>query len=216
MNSLRLVLALVIGCCLLRPEPLAAQTAVAQTAAAPPFEMDRQYSADLTIITKDGLTIQSKTYVDGDKMRGEMSMNGMEMATIVRKDKLKIYQVMDAQKMAMEMDYDPAKFMKGRTAAAFGPIGKFELVGPDTIDGVSYTKYKVASDVTKETFYFWLDMTHKVPVQMAAADNSFTVKWKNYKAGPQDAALFEVPAGYQIMAMPDMPGMSGSPGGDGP
>ncbi len=56
MNSLRLVLALVAGCCLLRPEPLAAQAAA--TTAPAPFEMDKQYSADLTIVTKDGMTIQ--------------------------------------------------------------------------------------------------------------------------------------------------------------
>jgi len=215
MNSLRLVLIFVAGCCLLHPEPLAAQ---ASAAGAPPFEMDKAYSADLTIITKDGITLQSKTYVDGDKMRGQVSMNGMDMSTIVRKDKQKIYTVMDAQKMAMAMDYDPAKFMKGKTAAAFGPIGTFELIGPDTVDGATATKYKVTSDKTKDVYFFWLDMARKIPVQMAAADNSFTVKWKNYKPGPQNAALFEVPAGYQVMAMPNMPGMpgaGGAPGGDG-
>jgi hypothetical protein len=212
MNSLSLVLALMAGCCLLRPEPLAAQV---PAAGAPPFEMDKRYSADLTIITKDGMTIQSKTYVDGDKMRGQMSMNGMDMATIVRKDKQKIYQVMDAQKMSMEMDYDPAKFMQGKTAAAFGPTGTFQLVGPETVDGVASTKYKVTSDKTKDVFFFWLDLAHKVPVQMASENGSFTVKWKNYKSGPQDAALFEVPAGYQVMAMPAMPGMPGAMGGDG-
>jgi len=213
MNSLRLIVALVIGCgCWLHPEPLAAQAAVAGV---PPFEMDKQYSADLTITTKDGMNIQSKTSVDGDKMRGQMSLNGMDMSTIVRKDKLKIYQVMDAQKIAMEMDYDPAKFMKGKTAAAFGPLGQFELIGPETVDGVPTTKYKVTSDTTKDVFFFWLDTTHKVPVEMASADSSFTVKWKNYKAGPQDASLFEVPSGYQIMPMPDMRGLLGGAGGSG-
>ena len=74
MNFPRLLFAVVLGCCWLRPEPLAAQAA-----GAPPFEMDKEYSADLTIIAKEGITIQSKTYVDGDKMRGQMSMNGMDM-----------------------------------------------------------------------------------------------------------------------------------------
>ncbi len=199
MNPSRLVFAVVAGCCLLRPEPLAAQAGV------PPFAMEKQYSADLTITTKDGTAIQSKTYVDGDKMRSEMAMNGMEMATIIRKDKRKIYHVMVSQKMIMEMDYDPDKF-KGRTAASFGPEGKFELVGPEAVDGVACTKYKVTSDKTKQVFYFWLDVARKVPVQMAAADGSFTAKWKNYKPGPQDASLFEPPAGYQVMPMPNIPG----------
>ena len=200
MNPSRLVFVLVAGCGLLRPASLSGQQV------APPFTMDKQYSADLTITMKQGMTIQAKSYLDGDKMRSEMSMNGMDMATIVRKDKQKIYQVMAAQKMAMEMDYDPAKFMKGRTAAAFGPEGTFELIGPETVDGVATTKYKVTSDKTKQVFYFWLDVARKVPVQMAAADGSLTVKWTNFTAGPQDASLFEVPAGYQVMSMPGMPG----------
>jgi hypothetical protein len=115
---------------------------------------------------------------------------------------------MNAQKMVMEMPYDPDKF-QGRTAASFGPEGTFELVGPDTIDGVSCTKYKVTSDKTKQVFYFWLDVARKVPVQMAAADGSLTVKWKNFTVGPPDASLFEVPEGYQVMAMPGMPGGEG-------
>jgi hypothetical protein len=41
---------------------------------------------------------------------------------------------------------------------------------------------------------------------MATADGSLTVKWTNFTAGPQDASLFEVPAGYQVMSMPGMPG----------
>jgi len=210
MNPSRLAFAIVAGCWLLYPASLPAQEV------APPFAMDKPYSADMTITTKQGMTIQAKAYLDGDKMRSDMSMNGMDMATIIRKDKQKIYQVMVSQKMVMEMDYDPAKFMKGRTAAAFGPEGKFEVIGPDTIDGVACTKYKVISDKTKQVFYFWLDLARKVPVQMAAADDSFTVKWKNYKVGPQDAALFEVPADYQVLPMPSLPGATEAPDSPSP
>jgi outer membrane lipoprotein-sorting protein len=195
MNPFRLVLVIVAGCCLLRPASLPADDV------APPFEMEKHYSADLVITTKEGMAIQSKTYVDGDKMRSDVTMNGVAMAIIVRKDKRKIYQVMEDQKMVMEMPYDPDKF-QGRTAASFGPEGTFVLVGPDTVDGVACTKYKVTSDKTKQVFFFWLDVDRKVPVQMATADGSLTVKWTNFTAGPQDASLFEVPEGYQVMTMP--------------
>ena len=65
--------------------------------------MDKHYSADLSIAVKDGPSVESKTYVDGDKMRSDVAMNGMAMEIIVRKDTKKIYQIMVAQKMAMEM-----------------------------------------------------------------------------------------------------------------
>ena len=205
MTRFHLILALVFGSCWLTSAPSRAQDAQ------PPFAMAKQYSAALTITTKGGLNISSQANVDGDKMRSEMEMNGMKMATIIRKDKLKIYEVMPAQKMVLQMDYDESKF-KGQVAAAFGTEGKFELVGPEVVDGVASSKYKVTSDKTHQVFFFWLDMVNKAPVKMEAEDKSFSVEWKSYKPGPQSPDLFEIPAGYQVMDMPSMPGM---PGGGG-
>jgi hypothetical protein len=207
MNPSRLVFAIVAGCCLLHSAPLSAQ----QTVPPPPYVMDKQYSSDLMITTKNNMTIPSKTFVDGDKIRNDISMNGMAMTLIVRKDQQKIYQVLDAQKMVMEMAYDPAKFQE-RTGASLGPEGKFDLIGPDTVDGVACTEYKVTSEKGK-VFNFWLDATRKVPVEMKAADSSFVVKWTNFKVGPQDPALFEVPKGYQVMNMPGAPASPGASAG---
>ena len=116
MNFFRFFLVIVAVGGLLRPAPLTADDTAA------PFAMEKHYRADLAITTKEGMAIQSKTYVDGDKMRSDVTMNGVAMAIIVRKDQQKIYQVMDAQKMVVEMPYDPSKF-GGRTAASFGPRG---------------------------------------------------------------------------------------------
>ncbi len=210
MTRFHLLLVLAFVCGWLSPASLPAQEV------RPPFTMNKQYSADMTIVTKNGMTLETKSYIDGDKMRSEMEMNGIKMATIIRRDKSKIYQLMPSQKMVLEMDYDESKF-KGQSAAAFGTDGKYELVGPDLADGVNCTKYKVTSDKNHQVFFFWLDTANQVPLKMEAQDNSFTVKWKNFKAGPQSPDLFELPAGYQVMPMPAMPGMPsgmGSGGGD--
>jgi outer membrane lipoprotein-sorting protein len=199
MNCLRLLFALAAIGCLLHPAPLAAVEA--------PFIMNQPSSADLTVMTKGGMTIEAKIYLDGDKMRSEMSMNGMDTVTIVRKDTGKIYEVLGAQKTTMEMEYDPNKFKEYSAAvASFGQGAKFELIGPATIGGVACTEYRVSSDTSKKVFDFWLDLTRKVPVKMAAEDGSFTVEWKDYQAGPQSAALFEPPSGYQVIPMLGMPG----------
>jgi hypothetical protein len=220
MTSPRLVLALVAGCCLLRPAPLTADTPAAPVAppapsvtAAPPFAMEKQYSADVEVVMKSGMTVESKTFVEGDKMRSNVSMNGMSMAIIVRKDQKKIYQIMEAQKMIMESPLDPTKIPGG--AGAFGPEGKFDLLGNETVAGVPCVKYKVTPDNSKQVYLLWYDEAHKVPVEMASADGALTVKWKNFVPGPQAAALFEPPAGYQVMEMPQGMGMPGSGGGMG-
>jgi len=202
MNSSRLFLFVVAGCCLLRPAPLAAQQA------APPFAMDKQYSADMVIATGAGQNMTQKIYSDSGKVRTEMSMHDMQMVMIVRPDLQKIYQVIVAQKMVMEIPYDPNKF-KSQMAAASGPQGKFELIGPDTAEGVACTKYKVTSDKENKVFFIWVDTAAKAPVKMVAEDNSITILWKNYKAGPQDPALFEPPADYKVMTMPGAPGGAG-------
>lgn len=166
------------------------------------------------IMMKDGTTFRGKTYIDGDRMRSEMTESGVDTVTIVRKDQQKIYIVLASQKMVMEMPYDPDKF-SGKSAASFGPEGKFELIGPESTDGVPCMKYKVTSEKNNQVFYFWLDLAQKVPLRMSAADNSFILKWRHYKVGPQDPSLFEPPANYQVIPMPSMPGMPDGQGGGG-
>lgn len=191
MNSSRLLPALLLGCCLLLTRPLHAQDS--------PFGPGKQFSADQTITTKEGKTITDKIYMDDGKVRTEMSMSGMQIISIIRPDLKKIYTVMDAQKMVMEMPYDAAKIMKNLPPTTGD--GKFETIGPDTVDGVACTKYKVTNKNGK-VFFMWNDAAKKTPVKMTSEDGTFVMLWKNYQAGPQPASLFEPPSGYQVMAMP--------------
>ena len=198
MNLSRLLLLLAVGC-LLHLLPATAQTV------SPPFAMDKQYSADVMIMMKDGTTLRGMTYIDGDKMRSEMTTSGVDSTTIIRKDEKKMYILVPSSKMAMEMPYDPDKVQK-QPGANFGPEGKFELIGPDKSDSIACNKYKVTSEKNGQVFFFWLDEAKKVPVRMEADDKSIVVKWRYYKVGPQEPSLFLVPTGYQTMQMPSMPG----------
>jgi len=204
MNLSRLVWPLLLVFWLLRPEPLAAQ-------APPPFIFPKQYSADMVIATKDGIAVTSKFATDSGKIRAEMEMRGMTVVSIVRPDLQKVYRLMVDRKLVMEMPYDPEQFKKVPLTA--GTDEKFAVIGPDTVDGVPCTKYQTTSAEGKVAF-LWVDVAKQVPVKMAAEDGSYSVQWKNYKAGPQDAALFEPPADYQKMGIPTMP--SGMPGAGAP
>jgi hypothetical protein len=205
MNPSRLFLLIVAGCWLLHSKSLFAQ----DLDFASPFGPTLQFSADVVIMTKDGTTMTQKMYCDTGKVRTEINEHGMQVISIERPDLKKIYSVMVAQKMVMEMPFDPSRF-KNQTAAASGQHGKYEPVGPDVVEGVACTKYRGMAAKDDKVFFFWVDAATKAPVKMASEDGSFTMLWKNYKAGPQDAALFEPPAGYQVVHMP------GAPGGAGP
>jgi hypothetical protein len=205
MKSFRLLLLFVVGCCFFPCEPAWAQ--VASSA----YTFPKQFSADEIATTKDGATITMKTFMDSGKIRTEINSNGMQMVSILRPDQQKMYSVMTAQKMVMVMPLDAAK-LKQMLPPGSGGDAKMETVGPDTVDGLAAIKYKITSDSGKVVF-LWVGVASQFPVQAAADDGSFTLVYKNFQTGPQDAALFEPPSGYQVMNMPSSPGAPPPAGG---
>ena len=213
MNLTRLALLVVTGCSLVLGPSLRAQ-------APAPWTPDKQFSAEQVITTKEGMTITSKIFVDNGNARSEMNAQGMNVVAIMLPAQKKMYSVMVAQKMVMEMPLNDAQ-VKKMAATTGGGDAKFELVGPDTVDGTPCTKYKMTVGADPKVFYWWINPATKAPVKMSADDGSFTLAWKNYQAGPQDASLFQPPAGYQVVQVPapggGMPDAGGAaPGGGAP
>ncbi len=204
MNPSRLVFLIVACCSLLLPNLASAD--------APPFTPDKQFSADQVITTKSGMTVTSKIYMNDGKARSKMNTQGMQVISIIRPDEKKMFMVMPSQKMVMAMNLDEKT--TAQINAASGDDGKFETVGPETMDGVACTKYKMTTKDNK-VFFWWVNTATKAPVKIAADDGSITLDWKNYKAGPQDPALFEPPKDYQTVDAPSIPGMPGAPAGAG-
>lgn len=205
MNFFRAMLALVLGSALLGTGALRAQET-------PPFDIQQPFSADVEITTKKGPTSQQHICCDNGKIRSEMTAHGMAITSIVRPDQQKIYAILASQKMVMEIPYNRESFKDEMALMNDGHL-KFELVSSDTVDGIACNKYRVTPDSGTKTYLFWLDAARKAPLKMAAEDGTFSLVWKSYQAGPQDAALFEVPAGYSIMNMPGKFKQSDSPAG---
>jgi hypothetical protein len=198
MKPLRLLLLFVAGCCLLLPKTASAQSAP------PGYTFPKQFSAEQVVTIKGGQTMTSKIYSDNGKVRNEISMNGMQNVSIIRPDQQKMYSIMVAQKMIMVMPLDPEKIKKMMPPGSGGDE-KVETVGPDTVDSVAATKYKITGNDGK-VFFFWVDAAKQLPIKMASDDGSFTIAWKNFQSGPQDPALFEPPSDYQVLNVPSMPG----------
>lgn len=195
-NTSRLLFAILAGCCLLRLESLAAQDAA-------PFVFAKQYSADVATTDKKGDALESKMYVDSGKLRAEANTNGTSrQILIIRHDQHKFYQVMVDRKMVMETPMDSERYKKAM--GPYSPENKFDWIGPETVDGVACTKYKGTYPGIyghAKVVFLWVDVAKQVPIKMLE-ENGTTI-FKNYKVGPQDALLFEPPAGYQIMPMPN-------------
>ena len=202
MNSIRPFCLIVLIGCVVDSAPLEAQSAAA-------FSFPKQYRTEMDIATKDGRAVVSNIYMDNGKSRTEVPMQGTELVYITRPDQMKMYQLMAQSKTAVEIPLDPAQYKQGLGATA--PDAKFEVAGPEKVGDVVYTKFKVTSNDGK-VWFLWADMALQVPLKVMSEDGSYVIVWKNFKAGPQDAALFEVPAGYQLMQKPAAGG-AGSSGG---
>ena len=184
--------------------------------AAPSPEVKVDYSADSTMETEGGMAMKSRVYHTVDKER--MEMGGSDgMATIIRKDKKLVWQLMGNMYMEMPMDASNASGMD-----AFDIVEQAE-VGPETINGLKTTKSKIVA-VKKDGSgkfggFFWITkegITVKMDKLSKEGEKKLrmTSELSNLKIEKQDPALFEIPAGYTKNDMGAMMGMEGMPNMD--
>jgi hypothetical protein len=198
-------------------DALQAQTNVAPTPAPTtpvPASFGKEFSADIIVTNDQGLNLKQHIFGSGDKIRSEGLGGALPMSVIIRPDQQKVYSIMDEEKMVTVMPFDPHK-MAAEMSLATGLNGKYETIGAGILDGIACTEYKYTSTDNK-VFDLWVDSARKIPLKMAAEDQSFTLLVKNYQAGPQDPSLFEIPEGYQVVQMPSLPNMPGMGAGASP
>ena len=173
--------------------------------AAPCFALE--LSADMVSKAGKGKESSSKVYMKENKFR--MEMKGANSYSIVRPDKNVMWMVTPGQKMYMEMKVDPKQNPKVEEKVK-GEISR-KLVGSETIDGHPTKKYEVTYKETnkEQKVYQWFATDIKFGIKTAAIDGSWSTEYRNIKMSNQPDSLFEVPAGYQKMNMPNVPGMGG-------
>ncbi len=164
-----------------------------------------EFSADTVMTYEGGEKITGKIYYKPDMFR--MDMKSMEdMTVITRIDKKVVWNIMPSEKMYMEMPLDLGK--KPKVEEKFeGEIERKE-VGRETVDGHPAIKYLITYKAgnRQDQVYQWFATDIDFPVKTAAVDGSWTQEFRNIRMGSQQQSLFEVPAGYQKMQMPHMPG----------
>ncbi len=145
---------------------------------------------------------QGKIFVKGDKVRQEFATAGGNTTVILRLDKKVMWMLMPGQKTYMEIPFDKEAFVKAMNLPE-DQVSK-KLLGTETINGYDTEKYETAmkTDAGELKSIIWLSKKLGVPLRIESADRSFTQNYNDIKEGGVDDALFEIPAGYQTMAMP--------------
>lgn len=164
-----------------------------------------EFSADSVTTQKSGEKMTGKVYFKPDRFRMDMKVHE-DMVVITRVDKKVAWNIMPKEKMYMEMPFDLKN--KPKVEEKFEGEIERKQVGAETIDGHPTKKYLITYKIGNKTdqVYQWMATDINFPVKTAAIDGSWSQEFRNIKMGPQPNSLFEVPAGYQKMQMPAMPG----------
>jgi hypothetical protein len=163
------------------------------------------FSADFVATSPGEKEGRGKIYMQGNKMRMEPETADGKAVTISRPDKKVVWILMEEEKMYMEQAYREDPRTQGWTPAR---EAQSKFVGNETVSGLPCKKYKAAG---REQVY-WISEQIAFPVKMQDPDG--TMLLKNIKIGKLPGSLFEIPSGYEKLAMPGMgPGMPGMPAG---
>lgn len=179
-----------------------------------PSQPQVEYSAD-TLLETEEISIKGRVHYTPTRERREMveSGSGEKMITITRHDKKVVWTLMPADEMYLEMRPGKSK------AGAKDDLSKYKIeqtvMGVETVNGVSATKNKIimtGEKGEKMGGFMWVTKDKiMVKIDAIALDKKQKHRFKseltNLKVGKQDPKLFEIPAGYEKMSMPGMPGM---------
>jgi hypothetical protein len=118
---------------------------------------------------------------------------------------------MPAEKMYMEMPISQEAQEKMLIKKPEEQAG-MKLVGTETVNGFECDKYEYEEAAPHKNqpvkHFVWIAKKLQMPIKVKAADGSFSMEYQNIKMGGVADSLFEVPQGYQKMAMPfQMPPM---------
>ena len=185
---------------------LGAQSGQAQS----PFNY-KPFTADMTMSGKMG-SQQGKIYAGENAFRTEVTMpGGMSTATIVRYDKKVVWMLMPGNRY-MEMPLGERAGMTGALRDKTAKVDKQDL-GPEKVGAYDCEKYRVHTVTSNYdgTGLVWIGKggdSDRFLIKTEDEKTGATMEYSNIKVGQPDASVFEIPAGYQKMQMPNMPGMT--------
>lgn len=196
---------LLLGCALL-----------AQVPQLTPFSADMEMSSmQAGPAARD---MSGKLYVSQQAMRMDMNGEGPRQANIITTFATKTVDIlMPQQQMYLEHRADENAMRRGPTMSevhpydpknpcASDPGSTCKNLGSETVNGRSADHWQVThkdgnvSDV-------WIDNNLHFPIKTVGQGTTWQLT--NIKEGPQDASLFQIPAGYLKMDISNMGGMRG-------
>lgn len=155
------------------------------------------------------------------KIRMDMQAHGQNVSILAdagNEANPKSTMIMHDRKMYMEMNAygaGPGMRQKAPQVHVYDPNNPCateegttcKKLGVETVNGYVCDKWQFTG---KDSQTVWIAQQLHFPIKTQSEDGG-TVEFTNIKTGPQDASLFQVPAGYQKFDMGAMMGGHGGP-----
>lgn len=195
---------------LLLAAPLLATALAAAPAAADTLPEPRASYRAMQTITVAGQEMRARVFHDQGRERRETQMDGMQAVLILNPADGTAYVVHPQMGMAMELPMDSAEtgpdpqLIAGLSATA---------EGRETVAGEQTTRFRVADTGGEGGFQGLIWSTADgiyVRMDGAVSDGEETVPMRmelsQIERGPQEASLFALPPGVQLMQLAPLPG----------
>jgi outer membrane lipoprotein-sorting protein len=165
-----------------------------------------EFSADL-VQTRGGETNQGKFYLKGDKQRTEIVEARQSSIIITDVGSKKSYMLNPKDKMYMDLSAMGGGQSQSQSEEELKKLGEWKNAGTETVNGYECEKkIFVYKDKSMGEMTHWISKKLSYPIKMFYQARGMTMitEYKNIKEGGVDDKLFQVPPGYQKMAMPGM------------
>lgn len=160
-----------------------------------------ELSADVIMKSQNGESA-SKMYIKADKFRADVQ--NQSRYHIVRQDRNVMWIVLPESKAYMEIRCRPPQ----NTIIEEKVLGEVSrrIVGTEIVDGHPTVKYEITyeDDNRIKKIFQWMATDINFPVKIAAIDGSWSNEYKNIRMGSVSDTLFEIPAGFEKMAIPEV------------
>ena len=187
------------------------------------------YSVDLVIHSSETAEMVLKRFVDGGRIRTDISAQGQDISMIEMGDeKGTSYTVMPKEKRVVKQSRE-AMSEFAESVAKQQPQAKQETsptpeanvkvvdLGEETLNGHAARKLRMSSK--DGSALAWFDKATGAPLKMESTNDGKTssIEWRDMKVGAQSPKLYEVPKGFEVTDMDEMmakmKGMRASGGG---
>ena len=144
--------------------------------------------------------------------RYEFNEHGQAGVIIVKQGSNDVIILMPQQKMAMKSPANDKMSMGNDPLAAFKYYqdeGLMKVEGEETVNGIPCTRSGLwnKENPNQKMFTLWTSDDYNMPVKMInhiSGSDDASAELKEIEPWTPDAQSFEIPAGYQVMEMPNM------------